>query len=238
MIKTENINKYYGYVKALNNITLDFNNNCIYGLLGPNGAGKTTFLKILSGIMLPDTGNVSINNVKLNVMDDTLKYNIAYIPDQPNIFPYLTGIEFLEFVKDVYKMDDNEFKTNLDYYINYFDMSDYINSLINSYSHGMRQKVMLTSAFIHKPKYIFIDEPIVGLDPLSINLLKKELIKINQQYENIIIVSTHIVDIVESVCSDLVLINKGEVLINSKMDEVKKKYNCSIENLFFNIGNI
>jgi ABC-2 type transport system ATP-binding protein len=135
-------------------------------------------------------------------------------------------------------MDDNEFKTNLDYYINYFDMSDYINSLINSYSHGMRQKVMLTSAFIHKPKYIFIDEPIVGLDPLSINLLKKELIKINQQYENIIIVSTHIVDIVESVCSDLVLINKGEVLINSKMDEVKKKYNCSIENLFFNIGNI
>lgn len=229
MIKITNFTKKYGKKVAVDNLTLSVDAGCICGFLGHNGAGKTTTLKALAGILPFRKGELILGGHSMKTAPLEGKKIIAYVPDNPDIYHFFTGIEFLNFVCDGYAMSATDRKDEIERYTSAFDMESVLNDSISTYSHGMKQKLVLISALVHRPKILLLDEPFVGLDPSSSNLLKQFMRELCDN-GGAILYSTHVLEVAEQLCDHLAMIKEGKLLLSGKTEDVLA--NQSLETLF------
>ena len=206
----KDLSKTFGSFKAVDNINLAVNRGEIFGFLGPNGAGKTTTIKMIAGLLKPDNGQISINNRSLASEPKKCKQDTGYIPDRPYLFEKLTGYEFLQFIASLYNLAPDTFQKNSAHYLKLFDLLDWQHHLIESYSHGMRQKLIISSVFMLEPPLIVVDEPMVGLDPKSARIVK-ELFKNHAARGTSIFLSTHSLEIAEELCDRIGIILNGSL---------------------------
>ena len=222
MLKIKNYNKIYPNGKhAVKNLNIEVLPGDLVAFIGANGAGKTTTIKSIVGILPFDEGEILINGS--SIVDDpiTCKKQISYIPDNPDLYESLTGINYLNFIADIFKLDKKTRKEKIEYYAKEFELINNLNDYISSYSHGMKQKLALISAFMHEPKLLILDEPFVGLDPKSSFIVKQEMKKMCEA-GNAIFFSTHILEVAEKLCNKIAIIKNGELVITGKMEEVVK----------------
>jgi ABC-2 type transport system ATP-binding protein len=208
ILTIEGLTKTFGRFKAVDNISLQVKKGEIFGFLGPNGAGKTTTIKMIAGILKPDKGRICINNHDLRKDPGKCKQDTGYIPDRPYLFEKLTGYEFLQFIASLYSLPPEKFAQNTFHYLKLFDLEAWQHHLIESYSHGMRQKLIITSIFMLEPPLIVVDEPMVGLDPKSARIVK-ELFKRHAASGASIFLSTHSLEIAEELCDRIGIILNG-----------------------------
>lgn len=239
MIEIKNISKSYNKSKkAVNNINLKINNNEIFGFIGPNGAGKTTTIKMITGILEPDEGDILIDNYSIKENSIEAKRNFGYVPDNPDMFLKLKGIEYLNFISDIYDVNEGNRKQKIEELSALFEIDKVLNNKIESYSHGMRQKIAIIGALIHNPNNLIIDEPMTGLDPKSAYELKNIMRK-HAQNNKAVFFSTHILEVAEKLCDRIGIINKGELIFIGTLEEMRQKMkeNKSLEELFMEITN-
>jgi len=210
MLAIEHITKKFGNFKAVDDISLTVSHGEIFGFIGPNGAGKTTTIKMIAGLLKPDAGQIFINKRNLKEEPRYCKQDTGYIPDRPYLFEKLTGYEFLQFIASLYKLAPDTFSKNTDHYLRLFDLLDWQHHLIESYSHGMRQKLIISSVFMLEPPFIVVDEPMVGLDPKSARIVK-ELFKSHAARGTSIFLSTHSLEIAEELCDRIGIILNGRL---------------------------
>ena len=218
--------------KVVEDINLNIREGDIYAFVGRNGAGKTTTIKSIVGINHITEGDILLDKVSILKDPITYKSNLAYVPDNPILYDYLTGIQYLNFIADMYELTEKEREKNIKYYAQKFELYDDLNDLISSYSHGMRQKLVLISAFMHDPKLYILDEPFVGLDPKAAFILK-ELLKEKAQEGKIIFFSTHVLDVAEKLCNRIAIIQDGKVIVDGEMERVIK--DKSLEEVFMEL---
>ena len=235
MIKFENVSKIFGKdFKAVENLNLEINEGKIYGFLGPNGAGKTTTLKMLTGILTPNEGKININGYDIVENPNEAKKEFAFVSDNPDMFLKLKGIEYLRFIGKVYRVDDEELKNLIFKYSELFEMQDVLNDRMESYSHGMRQKINIIAALIHNPKIWILDEPLTGLDPKSSHTLK-QMMREHVDNGNIVLFSTHVLEVAEKICDHVFIINKGKIIFDGELEELKNKKDNSLEEIFLEL---
>ncbi|WP_315073511.1 ABC transporter ATP-binding protein [uncultured Clostridium sp.] len=234
MITIDNVTKSYnGTYKAIDNLNLEIENGEIFGLLGPNGAGKTTTIKMITGIISATNGNIKINGIDINKDPIKAKKQFGYVPDSPDMFLRLTGIEYLNFMADIYGVSKNDRMERIEEMTQRFEMESAIGDKILSYSHGMRQKIVLIGVMIHKPKVWILDEPMTGLDPKSAFTLK-EMMREHADAGNTVVFSTHVLEVAEKVCDKVAIINKGQLIFNGTLDDMHNRFkeNESLEEMF------
>ena len=237
MIEIKNISKsYIKGEKIIDNLNLEIKDGEILGFLGPNGAGKTTVIKMMTGILEIDEGDILVDGKSIKNEPYEAKKNIGLIPDSPDMFLNLKGIEYLNFIGDIYQIENSERIKKIQELSEKFDMYDALNEKIESYSHGMRQKIVIIGVLLHEPKNWILDEPITGLDPKAIYDLKI-MMKEYAKKGNVVFFSTHILEVAENLCDRVVIINKGKILFLGNMNELKEKMkeNTSLEELFMEI---
>ena len=237
MIEIKNISKsYIKGEKIIDNLNLEIKDGEILGFLGPNGAGKTTVIKMMTGILEIDEGDILVDGKSIKDEPYEAKKNIGLIPDSPDMFLNLKGIEYLNFIGDIYQIENSERIKKIKELSEKFDMYDALNEKIESYSHGMRQKIIIIGVLLHEPKNWILDEPITGLDPKAIYDLKV-MMKEYAKKGNVVFFSTHILEVAENLCDRVVIINKGKILFLGNMNELKEKMkeNTSLEELFMEI---
>jgi len=238
LLKLKNVSKAYGKgaIKAVDNISLDIRPGEIFGFLGPNGAGKTTTIKMIVGLLKPDEGVITIDNV--NVWEEPLKAKsmISFVPDNPEIYDRLKGIEYLNFIADMYGVSKEDRRRKMDYYLDLFNIKDAVGDIIASYSHGMKQKLVLTSALLSDPKLFILDEPMVGLDPKSAFNLKEIMRKMCDGGRTVFF-STHVLEVAEKLCDRIAIINKGKIIALGTMEELRNsaERSQSLENIFLEL---
>ncbi|MCX8151256.1 MAG: ABC transporter ATP-binding protein [Candidatus Bathyarchaeota archaeon] len=220
-VELKNVQKKYNGLIAVNNLNLTIKAGEIFGLLGPNGSGKSTTLKMLLGLVQPDSGSVHV--LGLDVKDDpvAVKKLVGYVPETPRLYEFLTGIEFLDFIGDVYGIASTEKQTRVNEYLRALQLEGREGDMISSYSEGMKQKIALISAFLHKPKLLVLDEPLNGLDPRSARIVKDLLYKLKEQGVTTIM-STHILEIAQAVCDRIGIMYQGNLLALGNMEELRK----------------
>lgn len=224
MINISNVTKSYnGVYKAVDNLNLEIKDGEIYGLLGPNGAGKTTTIKMITGIISPTNGIIEINNININKEAVKAKEQFGYVPDSPDMFLRLTGIEYLNFMADVYGVSKEDRMRRIEEMSKRFEMGSAIGDKIQSYSHGMRQKIVLMGVMVHNPKVWILDEPMTGLDPKSAFSLK-EMMREHADAGNTVIFSTHVLEVAEKVCDRVAIINKGQLIFNGTLNDMHQKF--------------
>jgi len=235
MIEISGVSKAYnrGAIKAVDEVNLTIRNGEIFGFLGPNGAGKTTLIKMITGILNADEGSIKINNKDIDKEPLEAKMQFGFVPDDPNIFTRLTGLEYLNFMADMYKVPSPIRLERMQPLLQRFEMSTAAGDLIQSYSHGMRQKIMVIGAMLHNPPVWILDEPMTGLDPRS-SFDLKEMMREHADAGNTVFFSTHVLDVAEKICDRLAIINKGRVILCGSMEEIHQhaRENQSLENLF------
>ena len=219
MLKIENLTKTYGQKKAVDNLSLEIENGHIYGFIGHNGAGKTTTLKSIAGIMEFDQGNIYIDNKSIKEEPLACKKVMAYIPDNHDLYEYLTGIKYLNFIADVYGVSQAERTDRIKKYGDMFELTDSLGEPISAYSHGMKQKLAVISALIHEPKLIIMDEPFVGLDPKASHLLKG-LMRDLCDRGGAIFFSTHVLEVAEKLCDKIAIIKAGKLVVSGNTQDV------------------
>lgn len=219
MLKIENLTKTYGQKKAVDNLSLEIENGHIYGFIGHNGAGKTTTLKSIAGIMEFDQGNIYIDNKSIKEEPLACKKVMAYIPDNPDLYEYLTGIKYLNFIADVYGVSQAERTDRIKKYGDMFELTNSLGEPISAYSHGMKQKLAVISALIHEPKLIIMDEPFVGLDPKASHLLKG-LMRDLCDRGGAIFFSTHVLEVAEKLCDKIAIIKAGKLVVSGNTQDV------------------
>lgn len=225
MIRIKNVTKIYNNnIKAIDNLNLTVNDGEIVGFIGPNGAGKTTALKMLTGILEPTTGEIYINKYNIEEEPLTAKQEIGYISDNPDMFLRLKGIEFLNLIADIYKVDTKTRQKRIKDLAKTFELEDALNNQMQNYSHGMRQKMMVMAALIHNPSVWILDEPLIGLDPKSAFALKK-MMRQHADAKNSVLFSTHVLEVAEKLCDKIIVINHGKTIFFGTLDELKEKYN-------------
>jgi len=223
MIRLTNVTKKYGDIVAVHNLSLHVFPGEVFGFLGPNGAGKTTTLKMLSGLLEPTTGEIKVAGYDIIKEALSAKKEIAFVPDKPFIYEKLTGREFLEFVRDIYGVNgDNAITEKQNRLINLFSLDDWLDELVESYSHGMRQKLIITSALIHNPQALIIDEPMVGLDARGAKQVKELFVSAAKEGTTVL-VSTHTMAVAQEVCDRIGILNKGELVAVGTVDELRDK---------------
>lgn len=232
MLKIENLTKIYGNQKAVDHLTLHIKQGEIYGFIGHNGAGKTTTLKCVTGILPFKEGDIFILGKSIKNDPVKCKENIAYIPDNPDLYDFLTGIQFLNFIADIYKVSQNDRQERIRKYAKAFELYDDLAQPISAYSHGMKQKLAIVSAFIHEPKLIIMDEPFVGLDPKATHLLKT-MMKEFCQNGGAIFFSTHILEVAEKLCDRIAIIKQGKLIVSGLMEEITQQE--SLESVFLEL---
>lgn len=233
-IKLTNLTKSYKKHQAVNNLNIDIQKGELFGFLGPNGAGKTTTIKMLTGLLEPTSGTAEIYGINIWTDPIKAKQRIAYVPDQPTIYPKLTGWDYLEFVASVFRIPHEKFQSKAKELLHIFDLSDQANDLIESYSHGMKQKIAICGALVHEPDVLFLDEPTVGLDPKSARNLKKLLRELCDNGMTAFI-STHILEIAEQMCDRVGIILEGNIIALGTIEELRSKNdkeNQSLEDIF------
>ena len=234
MISIKNVTKVYGgKVKAVDNLTLDLRPGEIFGFLGPNGAGKTTTIKMLTGITSPDQGEIIVNDISIDKDPLLYKRQFGFVPDSPDIFLRLKGLEYLNFMGDIYNVESALRQERIDDLARRFDMENALGDYISSYSHGMRQKIILMGALIHDPSLWILDEPMTGLDPKS-SFYLKEMMREHADKGNIVFFSTHVLEVAEKVCDRVAIINKGKLMFCGTMTELRElvSENEGLEQIF------
>lgn len=238
MIELSNLTKSYnkGVVKAVDNLTLTVKAGEIFGFLGPNGAGKTTTIKMMVGLLRSDSGRVIINGFDIDIDPLSVKRSISYVPDNPEVYEKLSGIEYLNFLGDVYGVPAAARKERLERFLELFEMRAAVGDLIQSYSHGMRQKITLIGALLHEPDVFILDEPMVGLDPRSVHNLK-EYMREHCSRGKTVFFSTHILEVAEKLCDRIGIIRKGELVALGTMQELKAQSQNqeTLENIFLEL---
>ena len=233
MIKFKNVTKVYNRtIKAVNNVSFEVRGGEIVGFTGPNGSGKTTTIKMLTGILPPDKGEIKINgfDIKKNMIQ--AKSSIGYIADSPDMFLRLNGIEFLNFIADVYKVSNDDRKKRVNELAERFELTDALSSPMMSYSHGMRQKLMVIAALVHNPPVWILDEPMTGLDPKSSYELK-EMMREHAKKGNAVFFSTHVLEVAEKLCDKVIIIKKGNLLYDGTLENLESQHlNQTLENIF------
>lgn len=233
MLKISGLSKTYnGNKKAVDNMNLEVLNGDIYGFIGPNGAGKTTTIKAVTGILDFEEGDIQIDNISIKDEPVKCKKIIAYVPDNPDIYEYLTGIQYLNFISDIFQIDKNERESLIKKYADIFDITKNLGDLISSYSHGMKQKLVIVSALIHKPRNLILDEPFVGLDPKASHLLK-EIMKDLCKEGCSIFFSTHVLEVAEKLCNKVAIIKDGKLVVSGETKKVMG--DSSLENIFMEL---
>lgn len=233
MLKIQNLTKKYGEKKAVDNLTLNIAPGEIFGFIGHNGAGKTTTLKACTGILSFEEGEIFVNGK--SIKDDPIgcKSDIAYIPDNPDMYEFMTGIKYLNFVADIFRVSREDREARIKKYADLFELTNDLASPISSYSHGMKQKLAIISAWVHEPKLIMMDEPFVGLDPIASHKLK-EMMRQFCDNGGAIFFSTHVLEVAEKLCDKVAIIKGGKLIKNGTMDEVKGDE--SLEDVFLELA--
>jgi ABC-2 type transport system ATP-binding protein len=238
MIKIKNVSKeYVTNSKVVKNLNLEIRPGEIFGFLGPNGAGKTTTLKMMTGVTSITEGSIEINGFDITKEPLEAKKQFGFVPDNPDMFLRLKGIEYLRFMATIYGIDPNTINEKIEDYAKRFEIYDSLNKQINDYSHGMRQKIVLIGALIHEPKIWLLDEPLTGLDPQSSYTLK-EMMKEHVRNGNTVLFSTHVLEVAEKIVDRIGIIRKGELIFVGTINELKEKYNASegsLEELFLEL---
>lgn len=229
MLKITNLTKDYGSKKAIDSINLEVKKGEIFGFIGHNGAGKTTTIKSIVGIQSFDSGSILIDGVDILKDDLKCKKMIAYIPDNPDIYENMKGINYLNFIADMYEVDENLRENLIDKYAKKFEIYENLNEPVSSYSHGMKQKLVIISALIHEPKLLILDEPFVGLDPKA-SFAVKEIMKELTKSGTSIFFSSHVLEVVEKLCDRVGIIKNGKILKVGTVDEIKG--DSSLEEVF------
>lgn len=233
MLTIQNVSKSYdGKKKAIDAINLTIYPGEIYGFIGHNGAGKTTLLKSIAGILRFDEGDILIHHQSIKSNPLEAKKLIAYIPDNPDLYESLTARQYFDFIADVFNIDINKRNILIEEYVNMFEMSEYINNPISSYSHGMKQKTAIVGALIHEPKVMLLDEPFVGLDPKASFLLKEVFVKLCKK-GSLIFFSTHVLEVAEKLCHKVAIIKNGKIVTNGETSTIIQ--DASLENIFMEL---
>lgn len=234
MLSINNLTKAYkGGKTAVSHLTLTVESGDIFGFIGHNGAGKTTTIKSIVGIHDFDEGEIRIDGISVKADPMKCKSKIAYIPDNPDLFEYLTGIQYLNFMADVFSVSKNEREQLIKTYSEGFELTSALGDLISSYSHGMKQKLAIIGALIHTPRIMILDEPFVGLDPKAIVYLKEVMRKLCNA-GTAIFFSTHVLDVAEKLCNKVAIIKEGKLIVSGKTDELTE--GKSLESVFMEVA--
>ncbi|MDD2208583.1 MAG: ABC transporter ATP-binding protein [Bacilli bacterium] len=228
MIEIKNLTKKYGKKTVLDNLSLKIKDGDIFAFVGHNGAGKTTCIKAMTDIITFDSGDILYDKVSIKENPIECKKKIAYIPDNPDLYEFLKGIDYLNFIADVYEIGEERIDA-INKYADDFELSSYLANPISSYSHGMKQKLTIISALIRNPKYLILDEPFVGLDPLASKKLKDYMKKLTKEGTSIFF-STHILEVAEKLCNKVAIIKNGKLIVTGDMSKVLK--DKSLEDIF------
>jgi ABC-2 type transport system ATP-binding protein len=220
VIETSNLVKKYGDKLAVSDVSFDVHAGEVFGFLGPNGAGKTTTIKMIVGLLQPTSGSVRVDGFDVQVQSLQAKAACGYVPDTPNLYPKLSARELLRFVGDLYELPRQKVDERIEELLRLFDLTEAQDDMIDSFSHGMKQKTALAAALIHDPRVLVLDEPTVGLDPKSARLIKDMLRQIADR-GSAVFLSTHILEIAERMCDRIGIINKGELVAVGTMDELR-----------------
>jgi ABC-2 type transport system ATP-binding protein len=236
LIQLTGLTKRYGDFTAVAGIDLSVRRGELFGLLGPNGAGKTTTLRMIAGILQPTAGTIAIGGVSLADNPVAAKSRLGFIPDRPFIYEKLTGTEFLRFVAGLYGQGGDEIDRRGEELLALFDLVDWKDELVESYSHGMRQKLIIASAFVHRPEVIVVDEPMVGLDPKAARLLK-DLFRAYVERGNTIVMSTHTLEVAETLCDRIAIVQNGRIAAMGTMAELRSNtgYDSGLEDIFLRL---
>lgn len=235
MLNIEHLTKTYGEKKAVDDLSLHICPGEIYGFIGHNGAGKTTTIKACCGILQVDSGEITIDGVSVRENPLACKAKIAYIPDNPDLYEFMTGIQFLNFIADIFGVDAAERQSRIRKYSDAFELTDDLAQPISAYSHGMKQKLTVISALVHNPKLVIMDEPFVGLDPKASHLLKELMREICAQ-GGAIFFSTHVLEVAEKLCDKVAIIKDGKLIKSGTMEEVKG--DSSLESVFLELEEV
>ena len=232
MLKIDHFSKSYGDKKAVDDLTLHIQRGEIYGFIGHNGAGKTTTLKSVAGIMQFDSGEILIDGTSIQRDPIGCKKKMAYIPDNPDLYEFMTGMQYLNFVGDIFAIPAAQRKQRIEALADTFELTGDLNQPISAYSHGMKQKLAIISAWIHEPKLILMDEPFVGLDPKASHILKGMMREVCSQ-GGAIFFSTHVLEVAEKLCDKVAIIKGGKLIRSGTMEEVKG--DTSLESVFLEL---
>src|SRR5690554_1118924 len=233
MLEINNFSKsYVKGKKVVDNLNFKINDGEIFGFIGHNGAGKTTTIKAIVGALEFEEGEIYLDGLSVKNDPINFKSKVAYIPDNPEVYNYLTGIQYLDFIANIYNLDEDSINSDIEKYANEFDMIDVLNDEINTYSHGMKQKLLLISAFIRNPKLLILDEPFTGLDPNATFKMKQQMKKLAESGA-IIFFSTHVLEVAEKFCDTIGIIRNGKIMKVGSMQEVKG--DKSLESVFMEL---
>ncbi|AXU68553.1 ABC transporter ATP-binding protein [Clostridioides difficile] len=232
MLKVINLSKSYKNKKVVNSVSFDVNDGELFGFIGHNGAGKTTTIKAIVGIHDFENGEVLINSKSIKKQPVECKKEMAYIPDNPDLYESLTGIQYLNFIADIFEVAKDKREELIKYYSNKFELNKALGDLISSYSHGMKQKLAIISALIHSPKILILDEPFVGLDPKA-SFILKEIMREFCDKGGCIFFSTHVLEVAEKICDKIAIIKDGNIIAYGTTEEVKGSN--SLESIFMEL---
>ena len=217
----ESVSKRFGDVWAVRDLSLSIEHGRVYGLLGPNGSGKSTTMKMILGLVKPDSGKILVDGIDVSKDPVEVRRMIGYVPETPRLYDYLTGIEYLDFIGEAYGMSPEERKRRIEEFLEAFELKGRENELISGYSKGMKQKIALIAALIHKPKILILDEPLSGLDPRSARIVKDLIHELAEEGVTTIF-STHILEIADAVCDELAIMYEGRKIAEGRPDELKR----------------
>ena len=237
MIELKDLTKKYGAFQAVNHLNLSVKKGEVFGFIGPNGAGKTTTIKMMGGILAPTAGTVTIAGINMQKEPENAKSKIGFIPDRPYLYEKLTGMEFLKFTADLYGVSAATFQSRAFKILKKFSLDDWAQALIESYSHGMKQRLIMSAALLHEPQVIIVDEPMVGLDPAAI-IMVKGLFRSLAADGVTIFMSTHTLKFAEDTCDRIGVINKGRLIAMGTTQELQREANVSeadLEHVFLNL---
>ena len=236
-VELQKVVKRYNEILAVDNVDLNIEKGEIFGLLGPNGSGKSTTLKMLVGLVQPDSGSVNVLGIDVQNDPVTVKQQVGYVPESPRLYEFLTGIEYLDFIGDIYGMQTGEKKNRITEYLKALQLEGREGDMITGYSDGMKQKIALISAFLHRPKLLIMDEPLSALDPRSARIIKDFLNQLKAQGVTTIM-STHVLEIAEAVCDRIGIMYQGKILALGNIKELRemaKLPNSGLEDIFLKL---
>ena len=232
MLEIKHLTKTFGEKRAVDDLSLSISAGEIYGFIGHNGAGKTTTIKSVCGIQSFDSGEITLSGVSVTENPIDFKKQIAYIPDNPDLYDFMSGIKYLNFIADIFGVSEKERKERIEKYAGIFELTSDLNSPISAYSHGMKQKLAIISAWLHSPRLIIMDEPFVGLDPKASHSLK-EMMRDVCSGGGAIFFSTHVLEVAEKLCDKVAIIKNGKLIKSGTMEEVKG--DSSLETVFLEL---
>jgi len=237
MIQLSDLSKNYGRFTAVDRLTLEVPRGELFGFLGPNGAGKTTTLRMIAGILQPTAGHVTIAGMDIHAQPEAAKAKLGFVPDRPYVYEKLTGAEFLRFVAALYGQEGPVVERRLDELLELFELAPWKDELTESYSHGMRQKLLISSALVHRPEVVVVDEPMVGLDPKSARTLK-DLLRAFVVRGGTVLMSTHTLEVAEAMCDRVAIIHHGRLAAAGTMDDLRRdtaSEGMTLERLFLKL---